>query len=240
MDAPRHLLATFHRWLLPWRCLLCGDTGAEGIDLCAACIAELPRNTHCCERCALPLPISVPQCGRCQRKAPPWDAAWAPFRYAWPLDRLETRFKFGRDLAAGRALAILWQQEKPQALPQLILPVPLHRRRLSQRGYNQALEMAKPLARVLGVPCRHDVLHRLRHTDAQTGLDAVERRRNLRAAFALREDAVLPAHVAILDDVFTTGTTLSECARVLKRAGVERVDVHTEQLSQISTQLWSI
>jgi predicted amidophosphoribosyltransferase len=83
-------------------------------------------------------------------------------------------------------------------------------------------------------------LHRLRHTDAQTGLDAVERRRNLRAAFALREDAVLPAHVAILDDVFTTGTTLSECARVLKRAGVERVDVHTEQLSQISTQLWSI
>jgi hypothetical protein len=88
-----------------------------------------------------------------------------------------------------------------------------------------ALEMAKPLARALGVPCRHDVLHRLRHTDAQTGLDAVERRRNLRAAFALREDAVLPAHVAILDDVFTTGTTLSECARVLKRAGVERVDV---------------
>jgi ComF family protein len=138
---------------------------------------------------------------------------------------LETRFKFGRDLAAGRALAILWQQEKPQALPQLILPVPLHRRRLSQRGYNQALEMAKPLARALGVPCRHDVLHRRRHTDAQTGLDAVERRRNLRAAFALREDAVLPAHVAILDDVFTTGTTLSECARVLKRAGVERVDV---------------
>ena len=225
MDAPPSLFTALHRWLLPWRCLLCGDTGAEGVDLCDACIAELPRNKCCCERCALPLPISAPLCGRCQRKAPPWDAAWAPFRYAWPLDRLETRFKFSRDLAAGRALTGLWQKEVPLALPQLILAVPLHRRRLRERGYNQALELAKPLAHALNVPLRHDVLQRVRHTDAQTALDAVERRRNLRGAFALREGAALPAHVAVLDDVFTTGTTLSECARVLKRAGVERVDV---------------
>jgi ComF family protein len=226
MDAPKHLFSTLHRWLLPWRCLLCGDVGAEGVDLCAACIAELPRNTHCCERCALPLPASAPLCGRCQRKAPLWHAAWSPFRYAWPLDRLETRFKFGRDLAAGRALATLWErQTRPLALPQLILPVPLHRRRLRERGYNQALEMARPLARALNIPCAHDVLRRVRHTDAQTALDAVERRRNLRGAFALRDDYALPDHVAVLDDVFTTGTTLSECTRVLKRAGVERVDV---------------
>lgn len=225
MDAPRSLLTALHRWLLPWRCLLCGDAGTEGVDLCAACIAELPRNKCCCERCALPLPISAPLCGRCQRKAPPWDAAWAPFRYAWPLDRLETRFKFSRDLAAGRALTALWQKETPPALPQWILAVPLHRRRLRERGYNQALELAKPLAQTLNIPLRHDVLRRVRHTEAQTGLDAIERRRNLRAAFALREGLALPAHVAIVDDVFTTGMTLSECARVLKRAGVERVDV---------------
>ena len=173
----------------------------------------------------MPLPVSAPQCGRCLRKAPPWDAAWAPFRYAWPLDRLETRFKFGRDLAAGRALAQLWRHENPRALPQLILPVPLHRHRLRQRGYNQALELARPLARSLRIPYRWDVLHRTRHTDAQTSLTAIERRRNLRNAFALRKDAQLPAHVVLLDDVFTTGTTLDECARVLKRAGVERVDV---------------
>ncbi|GLQ47309.1 amidophosphoribosyltransferase [Dyella lipolytica] len=226
MDAPKRLLTVLHRWLLPWRCLLCGDAGAEGVDLCAACIEELPRNTHCCERCALPLPVSAPLCGRCLRKAPQWHAAWAPFRYAWPLDRLETRFKFSRDLAAGRVLATLWQrQPHPPALPQLILPVPLHRRRLRERGYNQALEMARPLARALNIPCAHDVLRRVRHTDAQTALDATERRRNLRGAFALRGDVALPAHVAVLDDVFTTGTTLSECTRVLKRAGVERVDV---------------
>lgn len=226
MDAPNRFLSSIHRWLLPWRCLLCGDAGAEGVDLCAECAAELPRNTQCCARCALPLPLSAQECGRCQRKAPPWDAAWAPFRYAWPLDRLETRFKFGRDLAAGRALTSMWQRENhPSPLPQLILPVPMHRRRLRERGYNQALEMARPLAHSLGIPCRHDLLQRIRYTDAQTGLDAAERRRNLRDAFALRKDATLPTHVAILDDVFTTGTTLAECARVLKRAGVSRIDV---------------
>jgi ComF family protein len=196
------------------------------VDLCIDCAAELPRNLQCCAHCALPLPISAPQCGRCLRKPPPWDAAWAPFRYAWPLDRLETRFKFSRDLAAGRALVTMWQRVHPPAtLPQMILPVPLHRRRLRQRGYNQAWELARPLARSLGISCRHDVLQRIRHTDAQTGLDASQRRRNLRAAFARREDIALPRHVAILDDVFTTGATLAECVRVLRRAGVRRIDV---------------
>jgi ComF family protein len=226
MDAPMRLLSAVHQWLLPWRCLLCGDAGMKGVDLCADCAAELPRNTQCCAHCALPLPISAPQCGRCLRKPPPWDAAWAPFRYAWPLDRLETRFKFSRDLAAGRALATMWQREKPPAtLPQMILPVPLHQRRLRQRGYNQAWEIARPLAHAFGIPCRNDVLCRVRHTDAQTGLDAVQRRRNLRGAFELRTIAVLATHVAVVDDVFTTGATLTECIRVLKRAGVSRVDV---------------
>ena len=113
----------------------------------------------------------------------------------------------------------------PVDLPQLLMPVPLHQRRLRRRGYNQALELARPLARQLAVPLRHDVLRRNRVTDAQTELDAVGRRRNVRGAFALPEDISLPAHVALLDDVMTTGATLAECARVLKRAGVDRVDV---------------
>jgi ComF family protein len=225
MDAPIRLLSAVHQWLLPWRCLLCGDAGAEGVDLCADCAAELPRNTSCCAHCALPLPVSALQCGRCQRKAPPWDTAWAPFRYAWPLDRLETRFKFNRDLAAGRALTTMWQRENlPASLPDMILPVPLHQRRLRERGYNQAWEMARPLARSMGILCRHDVLQRVRHTDAQTGLDAAQRRRNLRSAFGLRQEVALPSHVVVLDDVFTTGATLAECTRVLKQAGVSRVD----------------
>ncbi|NUR22969.1 double zinc ribbon domain-containing protein, partial [Frateuria sp.] len=135
MDAPLQTLRRLHRWLLPWRCLLCGDAGADGLDVCVACAAELPRNTSCCARCALPLPSPAALCGACQRKPPPWDAAWAPFRYGWPLDRLEARYKFGRDLAAGRTLAQLWcRAAAPAPPPQLILPVPLHRARLRQRG----------------------------------------------------------------------------------------------------------
>jgi ComF family protein len=220
---PWHMLS---RWLLPLRCLLCGAPGEHGMDLCAACAAELPRNRSCCACCALPLPVPAALCGECQRHAPPWQAAWAPFRYGWPLDRLESRFKFGRDLAAGRALAMLWQREPaPLPAPELLLPVPLHRARLRQRGYNQALELAKPLARHFGLPLRRDVLLRKRGTTAQTELDAATRRRNVRGAFAVRAGSALPAHVAILDDVMTTGATLAECVRVLRRAGVARVDV---------------
>ncbi len=105
------------------------------------------------------------------------------------------------------------------------MPVPLHRSRLRERGYNQALELARPLARRLGVPLRHDLLIRTKSTAAQSELDAPTRRRNVRGAFGLRAEAPLPAHVAVLDDVMTTGATLAECARVLKRAGVARVDV---------------
>lgn len=223
------LITTWRRlrhFVLPLRCLLCGATGADGIDLCADCAAELPRNRSCCMRCALPLATPAQLCGECQRRTPPWDAAWAPFRYGWPLDRLESRYKFGADLAAGRVLSTLWRREpSPIEPPQLLLAVPLHLGRLRERGYNQALELARPLARDLDVPLRHDVLQRIRLTDAQTELDAVGRRRNVRGAFALRASIALPAHVAILDDVMTTGATLAECAHVLRRAGVSRVDV---------------
>ena len=220
------LVQRLQRFVLPLRCLLCAGAGADGIDLCADCAAELPRNPGCCARCALPLAASASLCGACQRQPPPWDAAWAPFRYGWPLDRLESRYKFGADLAAGRVLSTLWRREpRSIELPQLLLPVPLHRQRLRQRGYNQALELARPLARELGVPLRHEALQRIRRTDAQTELDAIGRRRNVRGAFALRAGTSLPPHVALLDDVMTTGATLAECARVLKRAGVQRVDV---------------
>jgi ComF family protein len=155
---------------------------------------------------------------------PPWDAAWAPFVYGWPLDRLEARFKFGGDLACGRSLAKLWRDTPlPLDRPELILPVPLHRQRLRERGYNQALELARPLARALSVPLRHDVLLRNRASAPQTELDARTRRRNVYKAFVLKPVEILPAHVVI--DVMTTGATLAECARTVKRAGVVRVDV---------------
>lgn len=222
----RPVIGALQRFVLPYRCLLCGAAGDGGLDLCGHCAAELPRNRACCARCALPLPEPATLCGQCQRRAPPWDAAWVPFRYVWPLDRLESRFKFSADLAAGRVLSSLWLHEpRPPQMPTWILPVPLHVGRLRSRGYNGTLELAKPLARCLDISLRADALKRLRSTAAQTELGALARRRNMRGAFAVPDHMAWPAHVALLDDVMTTGATLAECARTLKRAGVQRVDV---------------
>ena len=215
--------------VLPPRCLLCGGHARQTLGLCNACHADMPRNTCCCQRCALPLEHPAEECGECLRREPPFTRTWAPFRYAHPLDLLEARFKFRRDLAAGQVLSALMIEaagaDLSAALPERLYCVPLHPDRLRERGFNQALELAKPLARALDLPLDDRALIRSRSTRAQTGLDAKERRRNLQGAFALTPGIAIPTHVAILDDVMTTGTTLRECAKVLRRAGVPRVDV---------------
>lgn len=215
--------------LLPPRCLLCGDAGSQGRDLCAGCHADLPRNTCCCARCALPLQHPAGECGNCLQHEPEFASAWVPFLYTHPLDLLEARFKFRRNLAAGRVLADLLvnaaRMQLRGPLPERLLCVPLHAERLRERGFNQALELARPLAQALALPLDARSLVRTRATRAQTGLDARARRQNLGKAFEFRSPEAPPRHVALLDDVMTTGTTLGECARVLRRAGVVRVDV---------------
>lgn len=216
------------RRVLPPRCLLCGAGGEDGCDLCAGCAGDCAPNACRCPRCALPLARPEPICGACLRREPPFAAAWAPFLYAHPLDLLETRFKYRADLAAGRVLADLLIRRAgvdPPMRPDLVIPVPLHVSRLRERGYNQAIELARPLAKALGVPLDASVLQRTKPTPPQTGLDAKARRRNLRGAFAIASRAALPPHVALFDDVMTTGATLNEAARTLKRAGVARIDV---------------
>jgi ComF family protein len=208
--------------LLPWRCLACGERGADA-DLCAACRADLPVNRAACARCALPLPAPAPACGRCLRAPPPWDAAHAAFVYGHPLDRLLPRFKFHGDLAAGRVLADAWCTHLPASRPQALVPVPLHRTRLRERGYDQALELARRVARACGVAVRADALRRVRATARQSELAAGARRRNVRGAFAVV--GALPPHVALLDDVMTTGATLRAAASALRAGGVERIEV---------------
>lgn len=224
------LWGRIQRVFLPPHCLLCGQGGAAR-DLCRGCADDLARNRICCPRCALPLHAPAPLCGECLQREPPFAAAFAPFVYAHPLDLLVAKLKFGRSLAAGRVLAELWidAADELPARPDAIVPVPLHPDRLRERGYNQALELARPLARALDIRLAAALLARVRATPAQANLDAKARRRNLRGAFEFRaeasHDGAVPAHVALLDDVMTTGATLRECARVLRRAGVARVDV---------------
>ena len=220
----RALAAGACTFLLPPRCLLCSEPGEAGQDLCAACHAQLPVNLHGCPRCAIPMVIPG-TCGRCLRQAPLLQAACGAFLYRPPLDRLLPRFKFHQDLAAGRLLAQLMLPHVARAgRPDVLVPVPLHHSRLRQRGYDQALELARPLAAGLALPLEADLLRRHRRTAAQSDLGALARRRNLRGAFSVRERGPLPRHVALVDDVMTTGATLHAAALALRRAGVERVD----------------
>jgi ComF family protein len=212
------------RLLWPTRCLACDAPGGEVLDLCPACAAGLPWLRDACRQCALPL--SAPGiCGDCLCQPPPLAAVHAACVYAAPLDRLLPRFKFHQDLAAGRLLSQLMAEAFAHLPPpDVLVPVPLHRGRLRQRGYDQALELARPLARALRIPLRADLLQRVRATRAQSELDAPARRRNLRDAFAVRLRAPLPAHVVLVDDVMTTGATLHAAARSLRRAGVQRIE----------------
>lgn len=206
------------------RCLLCGESGAEGRDLCRACAQALPWNDSACLRCALPL--SAPGiCGACLQRPPPLTETRAAFVYGFPLDRLVPRFKFHNDLAAGRLLSELMLQGMSRLpKPSALVPVPLHDSRLRRRGYDQAQELARALARALQVPLLSEALVRTRATAPQSELDAGARRRNLRRAFEVRAGAVLPDHVTLVDDVMTTGATLEAAAKRLRRAGVARVD----------------
>jgi len=209
--------------VLPPRCVVCGEPGDVPDALCAICFAQLPWNHTPCRVCALPLPADGSPCRCARRRHGVLDRVLAPLRYEFPVTSLVPRLKFHGDLAAGRALAQLLDLAlRDDARPDALLPVPLHPRRLASRGYDQALELARPLARALDMPLRTDLLRRTRDTRPQTELRAKSRRRNLQDAF--RAEGDVPAHVALLDDVMTTGNTLNACAVALREAGAERVE----------------
>ncbi len=216
--------------LYPPTCVLCGASGNDGLDLCAGCLADLPADRDCCSRCALPLPAGQPigaLCGECQRRPPPFHVCHAAFRYEDPLPALVSGVKFHARLNLARLLGLCLAdalREKDALMPALILPVPLHRKRLRERGYNQALEIARTVGRELDVTVDTHSCTRILATARQAGLEQKERRRNVRGAFKL-ESPLDVEHLAILDDVVTTGSTVSELAGVLLKAGVKRVDV---------------
>lgn len=213
--------------VLDSRCLACGAR-VRG-PLCPACFRELPWNDHACRRCALPLPeLPTDLCGACARNPPTFDAAHAAFAYAWPVDRLVRRFKFNGDLATGRMLALALADyldlHQPWR-PDILIPVPLHRHRLAERGFNQAGEIARVLASRSGTKIGFDTLARVHATPAQSGLGRTERRRNLCGAFACHRP-VAGLDVAVVDDVITTASTAEAIAKTLKRAGAARVDIY--------------
>ena len=236
----RHMLragsALLAQALLPQNCVLCNlQSGRK--PLCEACAKDLPRlNGLQCERCALPLNIRADglplACPDCAHHTPAFDAATAVWSYGFPIDTLIQDFKyghhlylasfFGKHLAA--AIKAQWPKQKAHACPDLIIPMPLHPQRLQKRGFNQAAEIARHAAKKLNVPWSADTLYRLHDTAAQAGLRREERWANLRGAFSCTKP-LLGKHILLIDDVLTTGASLSACAEVLRYAGASRVDV---------------
>ena len=183
-----------------------------------------------CKRCALRLGTALPECGDCLREPPPFTQTVCAVDYEFPWDALIVAFKFQGQPELARALSprlVDAVRHHGGALPQALLPVPLSSQRLTQRGYNQAWELARQVARTLRIPALPDVLQRPLDTAHQTELGRTGRQRNLRAAFWVPLDQysqVKGQHLALVDDVMTTGATLREASNELLRAGAARVD----------------
>ncbi|MGD8999793.1 MAG: ComF family protein [Granulosicoccaceae bacterium] len=229
-----NICSNFVQFILPRYCQLCGMAIGPGhhdarLGLCRGCIEDLPWLAHSCSGCGVPLASSGAgmRCGLCQQHPPPFDRTHAVWRYATPLDALICRMKFHNDPAIaetlGKLLAISLAAH-PLSRPDAILPVPLHPRRLRQRGFNQALQIARPVARRLQLPLLTRHCHRRRDTQAQSDLPLHARRANMRGAFVFRRP-VTARHVAIVDDVMTSGHTVAELCRQLRRQGVEEISV---------------
>lgn len=201
-------------------CALCGGRSGPEV-LCAACTAGLPALRQPCPRCALPSPRAS-MCGSCLADPPHFDATLALWLYEFPCDRLVQALKYRAWLALAPFFARRLAAQ-PLAGADLLVPMPLHPDRLAQRGFNQAAEIARNLCKRTRIVFAPRGARRVRDTTAQTDLPYEERARNVRGAFACDLD-LSGKRVAVVDDVMTTGATLNELAKVLKRAGAARVE----------------
>lgn len=226
ISALTHRSRKLYRKLLPIPCLLCGLPG-DREALCRACAAELPLLGPACQRCAMPLE-SAQICGRCLQQPPVADLSFSLYRYQAALRRCVTGFKFQQQLQFADFFADRMQQQLAarDKLPDCLVPIPLHPLRLRQRGFNQAYEISRRLARALNLDCRPELLQRIRYTRSQSQLSFKQRHRNIRRAFCCTQQN-LPAHIAIIDDVMTSGSTTAEAARVLRQNGAKTIEVWT-------------
>lgn len=209
-------------------CLLCQQPCDVDPLLCSWCRQALQQADHTCRLCAAPLPAMheerLPICGRCQRRPPPWERLQVIGDYRPPYPMLIPRLKYsGQILLAPLLARLLADHLDLSEPPEAIIPVPLHWWRQWWRGFNQAEEIALTLSELIGIPCDNRLLRRVRATPQQTKLSAGQRRRNLRGAFQIRPHAY--QHVALLDDVVTTGATAGHLTRLLHESGVTKVEV---------------
>jgi ComF family protein len=217
-------------WCMPPVCILCHQLSDRLEDLCQPCKNDMPILPQTCPRCAKTFTTSGYACGECLRKPPPFDAAYALFSYQKPITKMIMDLKFQSGLVNAKILGAWmaetikdsWYRDKP--LPTLIIPMPLHAKRLRERGFNQSLEIARPIARTLKLPLDLTSCARIKATKAQATLPAEHRRGNIKDAFTAK-NSLRGQHIALLDDVTTTGCSMTELAKTCKKAGASRIDV---------------
>ncbi|VAW99838.1 Competence protein F homolog, phosphoribosyltransferase domain; protein YhgH required for utilization of DNA as sole source of carbon and energy [hydrothermal vent metagenome] len=209
-------------------CLLCFHSSDNLLsDFCPECLNDLPIVRQACQQCGVSLESEhLSLCGSCITEPPSYDRVISAYGYARPIRQLMASFKFQHQLSLAPifARALLAEIQRPDSRIEAILPVPLHPIRLRQRGFNQALELARPIAAAYQKPMLIKSIHRNRNTETQSNLPAKLRENNLRGAFELTQ-AVNYRGVAIIDDVMTTGSTANELAKTLKLNGVNYVEV---------------
>ena len=228
--------------LYPARCLCCGAAGQYNsgfsttaryhLDICVSCERALPWIKNCCSKCALPLAEAGSEnqiCGRCLKKQPYFSSSISLFSYEKDITNLMHQLKFHNKLTVSRLFGELLSRkviEQKLERPDCLLPVPLFKKRMRQRGFNQSIEITRQLAKVWQLPLDTHSIIRVRATTPQTGLDAKQRKRNIKGAFSVAKEMNYQ-HVAIIDDVVTTTSTVNELSRVLLRAGVKKVSVYS-------------
>ncbi len=232
MNPKSHYLKKIYNWLLPHTCILCNQNAHRLQDLCQACLKDLPSLILACKRCARPLSFQERSliCDECLKNPPPFDHSYALYLYQPPVTKLIMDLKFREALVNakiwGELLADKIQQDWYQLalLPEAIIPVPLHKNRLKERGFNQALEIARPIAKALHLPIEMALCQRVKATAAQATLPADQRAENIKRAFRITRFTNY-RYVAVVDDVMTTGQTITELCLTLKRAGIKQIDV---------------
>lgn len=219
-----------HYRLLPGLCTLCRAPSLRALDLCRSCEADLPWIATGCVTCALPLEHAS-LCGTCLTAPPVFDSCRSAFAYQEPVASMIRRFKHHHSFRDGWLLGELFSRYLQQHLsdgnrPDIIVPVPSHWRRRWQRGYNQTELLARHLSQRLAIPLRHRLLRVNRHHPSQQGLGRADRRANLHGSFTVTADRAIDGlHIALLDDVMTTGATADELAQLLKHRGAMEVEV---------------
>lgn len=221
-----NLATLIKKFRLPSICTLCNQLHDDSLAVCSFCTELINPLGPCCEQCAYPLPdTNYPLCGQCIQKPPYFDAAFIGYTFDEPLRSLLHQFKYHHGIYLNSFLSSLMLQSLkiiPKA-SQCLIPVPMHAKKLKQRGFNQAALLAKNLAHCLKIPYNLTSCQKIINTQPQAGLNGEQRQKNLKGAF---DSKPIPfEHVILVDDLLTTGSTANEIALSLKNSGVQRVDI---------------